>query len=112
MKPKIVTICGSTKFLKQFKQANLEETLKGNIVLTIGCDMKTDREILEHFSVEEKRLIKAQLDILHIHKIALSDEILVLNVNGYIGESTEREIVFAISIGVKIRYLEPDKALK
>ena len=106
MKPTIVTLCGSTKFKDAFTEHQLKETLKGNIVLTIGCNMRSDGEIFADHSPEELRMIKAKLDILHFHKIAMSDEILVLNVNGYIGESTEREIVYAESIGVKIRYLE------
>lgn len=105
-RPTIVTLCGSTKFKDRFTQAQLEETLAGKIVLTIGCNMKSDTEIFGNLTPLELRLIKAKLDILHLHKIAMSDEILVLNVGGYIGESTEREIEYAKSIGIKIRYIE------
>ena len=104
--PKIVTLCGSTKFKDQFVKSNLEETLAGNIVLSIGCDMKSDKEIFGHLTKARLRKIKARLDVLHFHKISMSDEILVLNVGGYIGESTEREIEYAKSTGVKVRYLE------
>lgn len=107
MKPIIVTLCGSTKFKDAFTEWQLRETLEGKIVLTIGCNMKSDTEIFEGYSPEQLRMVKARLDILHLHKIAISDEILVLNVGGYVGESTEREIVYADSVGVKIRYLEP-----
>ena len=107
IKPKIVCLCGSTRFKDQFTEWQLRETLDGKIVLTIGCNMKSDTEIFGRLSPAELRLTKARLDILHFHKIALSDEILVLNVGGYIGESTEREIVYAESIGVDVRYLEP-----
>lgn len=106
MKPTIVTLCGSTRFSEAFQRAQLFETLAGKIVLTIGCNMKSDSEIFAGKSEAELRLIKARLDILHLHKIAMSDEILVLNVGGYIGESTEREIEYARSIGVKVNYLE------
>jgi len=109
MKPKIVTLCGSTKFKDYFVEANLRETLAGKIVLSIGCDMKSDTEIFEWYSPEQLRLIKARLDILHFHKIALSDEILVLDIGGYIGESTEREIEYARSIGIIIRYWESEQ---
>ena len=108
MKPIVVTLCGSTKFKDAFTKAQLDETLEGKIVLTIGCNMRSDSEIFEGYSPEQLRIVKARLDILHLHKIAISDEILVLNVGGYIGESTEREIVYADSIGVKIHYLEPE----
>jgi hypothetical protein len=46
---------------------------------------------------------------LHYHKIDMSDEILVINVNGYIGESTKKEIEYAVRTGKKVRYLEPVK---
>ena len=106
MRPTIVTLCGSTKFKEQFTEHQLKETLAGHIVLTIGCNIRSDQEIFASYSASGLRLIKAKLDILHLHKIAISDEILVLNVGGYIGESTEREIEYAKSIGVRIRYLE------
>jgi len=108
-RPTIVTLCGSTKFKDAFTDAQLQETLAGKIVLTIGCNLREDNEIFKDLSTAELRLVKAKLDILHLHKIAMSDEILVLNVGGYIGESTEREIEYARSIGVKIRYLEDEK---
>jgi len=107
MKPKIVCLCGSTKFKDAFTEAQLDETLAGNIVLTISCNMKSDSEIFTGLSNSQLRLVKARLDVLHFHKIAMADVILVLNVGGYIGESTEREIVYADSLGKTIRYLEP-----
>ena len=106
LKPIVVTLCGSTKFKDYFTHWQLSETLAGKIVLTIGCNMKSDAEIFGQLSPEELRLTKARLDVLHFRKIDLSDEILVLNVGGYIGESTEREIEYAKSIGVKVRYSE------
>lgn len=41
-RPKIVTLCGSTRFGEAFDRANLEETLAGNIVLTVGCVASSD----------------------------------------------------------------------
>ena len=105
-RPVVVTLCGSTKFKDAFTEAQLKETLAGKIVLTIGCNLKEDNEIFRDLSVSDLRLVKAKLDILHFHKIAMSDEILVLNVGGYVGESAEREIEYARSIGVRIRFLE------
>ena len=85
-------MCGSTRFGEAFQKANLEETLKGNIVLTIGCNMRSDTEIFGHLPDEELSEIKARLDELHLRKIDLADEVLILNVGGYIGDSTKREI--------------------
>ena len=105
-RPIIVTLCGSTKFKDEFTKAQLEETLKGKIVLTIGCNMKSDKDIFGMLTDAALRVIKARLDVLHFAKIDLSDEFLVLNVGGYIGESTEREIIYAEMRGKEIRYLE------
>jgi len=95
----IVCLCGSTKFKEEFEKANKEESLKGNIVLSVamfghreGLDMESDA--------------KKTFDELHMSKIDLCDEILVLNVQGYIGESTRREIDYAQKIGRRVRYLE------
>lgn len=106
-KPKIVCLCGSTRFGDAFAKSNLEETLKGNIVLSIGCNMKSDDEVFGHLSKEEFELTKIRLDELHLRKIDLADEILVLNIGDYIGESTSNEIKYANKKGKKIRFLEP-----
>lgn len=105
-KPTVVCLCGSTRFGNAFTQANLAETLAGNIVLTIGCNMKSDTELFGHLSEVERNAIKADLDELHKRKIDLADEILVLNVGGYIGESTRSEILYAQEHGKNVRYLE------
>lgn len=107
MKPRIVTLCGSTQFGDAFVKAQVELTLAGKIVLTIGCAMHSDPEIFAHLSPEEMTQTKKQLDALHMRKIEMSDEILVLNVNGYVGVSTGREIAFAYEIGKVIVWLEP-----
>jgi hypothetical protein len=96
---KIVVLCGSTRFMKTFQQANLIETLAGHIVLTVGCDTKSDEML--GLAPEQK----AALDELHLRKIDLADEILVLNVDGYIGDSTRREIDYAQQHNKPIRWL-------
>jgi hypothetical protein len=108
-KPTIVCLCGSTRFGDAFAKANLDETLAGRIVLTIGCSMKSDAELFAHYSEVEKGRVKTDLDELHWRKIDLADEVLILNVGGYIGESTRGEIKYALTNGKKIRYLEPVK---
>ena len=47
------------------------------------------------------------IDDMHLRKIDLADEIFVINVGGYIGESTKWEIAYATKTGKKINYLEP-----
>jgi hypothetical protein len=104
--PTIICLCGSTRFSREYQEANLRETLAGNIVLTIGCNMRSDAEFAGK-SDDELREIKDDLDCLHLAKIDLADEILVLNVGGYIGESTRREIEYANRHGKPIRWWEP-----
>lgn len=102
--PKIVCLCGSTKFMHAFQQANLTETVDyGNIVLSVGCNTKSDAGL--QLGADTKK----RLDDLHKRKIDLADEILVLNVGGYIGESTQSEIEYAEALGKPIRYLIPSQ---
>lgn len=105
--PKIVCLCGSTRFMDAFQKANLNETLAGNIVLTIGVDMKSSQELFAGKSPEALETIKQNLDKLHKHKIERADEVLILNVDGYIGDSTRSELEYAQVLGKIIRYLEP-----
>lgn len=102
-RPRVITLCGSTRFMEAFERANEDLTLRGNVVISVA--MKA-HEGSGHVTAEQKAL----LDRVHLEKIRLADEVLVLNVNGYIGESTEREIAFAKSIGRTVRYLEPGLA--
>jgi hypothetical protein len=98
-KYKIITLCGSTKFKHQFIEQQRKLTLEGNIVISVGMFGHADNEPI----TEE---IKTMLDDMHFRKIDLADEILVINVGGYIGFSTNREIEYAISTGKGVKYLE------
>ncbi|MEW9530735.1 hypothetical protein [Microbispora sp. NPDC049125] len=109
VRPIIVCLCGSTRFSDAFRQANLDQTLLGKVVLTIGCDMRADADLFAGMQEEQVAAIKADLDRLHLRKIDIADEILVLNVGGYVGESTSREIAYAQRTGKSVRYLEPVK---
>jgi hypothetical protein len=106
-KPTIVCLCGSTRFSAAFQQAQFEETLAGKIVLIIGCNMKSDAELFKDYSESELREIKIRLDELHKRKIDLADEVLILNLGGYIGESTKSELEYARKHRKSIRFLEP-----
>lgn len=110
-RPTIVCLCGSTRFGKEFADANLRETLAGNIVLTIGCNFKSDAELFKDATPEALLRIKADLDELHKRKIDLSDEVLILNVYGYVGESTLGELVYALQRKKTVRWLDPNRAL-
>jgi hypothetical protein len=99
MKPIIVCLCGSTRFKLEYENAMRAETLKGKIVLTVGLFGHLDG--LDMAGPE-----KIMLDELHKRKIDIADEILVINVNGYIGSSTSSEIKYAIEQCKQVRYLE------
>jgi len=108
-RPRIVCLCGSTRFGEAFQSANLKETLDGKIVLSIGCNMKSDTEIFGHLPQPELDEIKARLYELHKRQIDLADEVLILNVNGYIGTLTRSELEYAIAHGKTVRWLEPSE---
>jgi hypothetical protein len=101
-RPKIVCLCGSTRFWKTFQEQSLRLTMDGVIVLSIGCATGSDDD---HGITEEQ---KAKFDELHKRKIDLCDEILVLNVGGYIGKSTQSEIDYAAHLGRKVVYLSSE----
>ena len=99
---KIITLCGSTKFKDDFFEAQERLTLEGNIVISVGlfghADKKYDTVITDE--------VKEMLDDLHKRKIDLSDEIYVINKNGYIGSSTKSEIEYALSHNKPVSLLE------
>lgn len=105
-RPPITVLCGSTRFGHSFQEQNLRLTMAGHIVLSIGCDTRSDHELWRNLDEAAMEALKDRLDVLHKRKIDLADEVLVLNVGGYIGESTRSEIEYAIKLGRPVRYLE------
>jgi hypothetical protein len=101
--PEIICLCGSTRFVDAFREWNLRFTVEGKIVLSIGCDLRSDNELWQ--DEEERDRLKRKLDVLHLRKIDLCDRVFVLNVDRYIGDSTRREIAYAESIGRPVEYL-------
>ena len=95
----IITLCGSIKFKDKFIKVQEKLTLEGNIVLTPNFFNNIKKE-----EIDEKT--KKMLDEMHRQKIDMSDAIFVINVNGYIGESTKNEIEYAKSKNKEILYLE------
>ena len=106
-RPRIVCLCGSTRFGAAFREADFKETLAGRIVLTIGCNTHSDADLFDCLPDAEMDDLGNRLDELHLRKIDLADEILVINVSDYVGESTAREIEYAHATGKRIRWLEP-----
>lgn len=99
-KYKVITLCGSTRFKDQFLEEQKRLTLEGNIVISVGLfGHSGDNEV---WSVVTKEM----LDDMHKRKIDMADEIFVINVGGYIGESTRSEIEYAEKTGKTVRYFE------
>lgn len=98
---KVITLCGSTRFKEEYERVQKELTLKGNIVISVGCYGHSGDDEVYNEGVKE------MLDEMHMSKIDMADEIFVINPGGYIGKSTAREISYAKSCGKKINSLEP-----
>ena len=106
-KYKIITLCGSTRFKDEFMEAQKRLTLEGNIVISVGLfGHAGDSEVWENMDEGTLTKTKEMLDDMHKRKIDMADEILVINVGGYIGSSTKSEIDYALKTGKRVRYLE------
>ena len=99
----VITLCGSTRFKEQYLEAQKRLTLDGNIVISVGLfGHSGDDEVWTEGT-------KEMLDDMHKRKIDIADAIYVINVDGYIGDSTRSEIEYAKANGKKIMYLvNPD----
>ena len=94
---KVITVCGSFKFRQEMAEVAERLTLEGNCVLTPNELVRPNKDA---YTDEEAILI----DKMHKEKIKLSDAIMVVNVNNYVGSSTESEIEYARNLGKEILY--------
>lgn len=93
---KIVTICGSLKFQKEMMIITEKMALEGHCILTPVYPVLNNNERTE------EQILKLKKE--HFKKIELSNSILVVNVNNYIGTSTKMEIDYAKKLGKEIMY--------
>lgn len=93
---KVISLCGSLKFKKEMMEIAEKMGLEGNCILTPVYP------ILENFERTEEQLKK--LKEAQFKRIELSDAILLVNVNNYIGNSTNLEIEYAKKLGKEIIY--------
>ena len=105
VKTEIVCLCGSTRFIDTFAEQYGRLTDEGKIVLSVGRVVPQSEQALGSAR-------KVALDELHLRKIDLCDRVLVLNVGGYVGPSTRREIAYATAHGKPIDLLYPDAGLE
>ena len=93
-KIKVITLCGSMKYIKSFRESEVILTRQGSVVLSpiFGEDVNITENDIKLFGEH------------HLRKIDLSDEIFVIDVDKYIGDSTRKEIEYAVISGKKVRY--------
>ena len=107
---KVITLCGSTRFKDEFMEAQKRLTLAGNIVISVGLfGHSGDDEVWDGMDEGAMSETKRMLDDMHKRKIDMADEIFVIDVDGYIGESTRSEIEYALSRQMPIRYLSSQR---
>lgn len=108
-KPKIVVLCGSSRFCDIMAVAAWLIEKKENAI-TMGLHLLPDwyckESIPDHLAEHEG--VAAQMDALHLRKIDLCNEIFVINYDHYIGDSTKNEINYALDQGKKIRWYTDD----
>ena len=111
----IITLCGSTRFSEQMLIKQWELAKAGHVVMTWNVLPDSYFESLPGFNGDyahggDQEGVKEIVDKVHKEKIDLSDEILVINVDDYIGESTKSEILHAMNKGKTVRYAYPHTA--
>ena len=103
----VVTLCGSTRFKKEFMEVQKRLTLEGKIVISVGLfGHSGDEEVWDGMDEGTLTATKKMLDDMHKRKIDMADSIYVINVGGYIGDSTRSEIEYAKAHGKRVEYLE------
>jgi len=105
---KVICLCGSTRFTNEMLITQWNFTKQGNVVLSWCAlpDMYFQDE--DKFHIGDKENVREIVDEVHKRKIDLSDEVFVLNINGYIGESTKSEVLYALAHNVTVILLEPE----
>jgi len=95
----IITLCGSTKFKEEFEEVNRRLTWSGWVVLSVGSFHHSEKD---HDIAGQIIARKVKLDILHKEKIALSQAVVIVNEQNYIGESTRSELQHARHLGKQV----------
>ena len=84
-----VCLCGSTRFIEEFEEANRELSKRGLSVITISMNLPKNEQ-----NEQAEAGLKELLDLVHLNKILRADAVFVVG-DGYIGRSTAREILWA-----------------
>jgi hypothetical protein len=104
LRPRIVCISGSSRFIDQVALKAWEFERGGAICLAMHL-LPHAPGVQAHHQAEHEG-IATQMDNLHLQKIDLADVLFVMNVDGYLGEQTKAEIAYALAHGKPVEYLE------
>ena len=108
---KIITICGSSRFVGESAVKAWEFNKQGIATFFMPLLPQWYPGVQEHHQAESEN-VASNLDNLWLRLIEMSDEIFIVNCGGYIGERTRIEINHALSLGKPVNYLEPEAELK
>lgn len=92
-----ITLCGSARFQRAYREWTARLMVEQSAMVYFA-------PLIPNLSREAKQ----RIDEIWFAQIAASDEIFVLDVGGYIGESTGEEIAFAEEVGIAVRYLSKE----
>ena len=98
-----ITLCGSARFEREFHDWDEDLTMAGHVVYSLAIYPSSKAGVKDWY--DEKQ--KVTLDLIHLAKIDNSDAVVVINVGGYVGQSTAREVEWARIKGKTIYYVEP-----
>ena len=102
MRREIITLCGSTRFMDAFKEVERALTFEGIIPLAPAIYGKAE-------NVEYSEELAKNLFELHQDRIRISDGIFVIDVDGYIGDATKKDIELAEKENKTIRCYSKEK---
>lgn len=105
---KVVTVCGSSRFVDVMAVcAWLIERDENAIAMSLHLLPRWYPNCPDDHLAEAEGVASA-MDALHLRKIEMSDEIFVVDVNGYVGSSTSNEIAHATKLGKPVRRFSAD----
>jgi hypothetical protein len=99
-RPKIVAICGSTRFIEPIVALAWWLEKRGEIAF---FPLYLPPQVAAGSHQAEAEGVKEAIDELFKRKIDLADELVVMDVGGYVGESTRSEIAYAVDRGKIVR---------
>lgn len=100
-----ITLCGSTRFEDKFHEWNHKLAVAGHTVYSLSL---FGREATDEGKTGNKLVTEAEkitLDLVHLDKIMNSDAIVVIDVDEYVGFSTNREIQWARMQGKRVYWM-------